>query len=78
MPKVPVLAGRQSGLAGANLDLPAASGRWENSVGTPANRPILRNSACHELAMALDLAGGNRGSAGAEGTEPARCRLKSR
>jgi hypothetical protein len=32
MPKVPVLADRQSGLAGANLDLP---GRWENSVGTP-------------------------------------------
>jgi hypothetical protein len=36
LPKVPVLAGRQSGLAGANMDLPAASGRWENSVGTPA------------------------------------------
>jgi hypothetical protein len=28
--------------------------------------------------MALDLAGGNHGFAGAEGTEPAHCRLKSR
>jgi hypothetical protein len=40
MPKVPVLADRQSGLAGASLDLPAASGRWENSVGTPVPKVV--------------------------------------
>jgi hypothetical protein len=34
-------------------------------------------SARHELAMALDLAGGNQNFAGAEGTEPAHCGFKA-
>jgi hypothetical protein len=46
MPKVPVLAGRQSGLAGANLDLPA------NSVGTPVKRPPFPVAAKSEKARA--------------------------
>jgi hypothetical protein len=33
---------------------------------------------CHDPLMALDLAGENSSSAGAEGTEPARCRHKGR